>query len=56
VPGRDAVSLGPEWAPLEVYARYLWQRHKLKIIAVLILLLTELAVLTLGGTLARGPG
>jgi len=56
VPGRKALSLGPEWAPLEIYARYVWQRHKLKIIAVLILLLTELAVLTLGGTLARGPG
>lgn len=43
-------------AAIEAFAQYLWERHKLKLIAVVIVLLTELAILTLGGTLARGPG
>lgn len=55
VPGRATVA-DSRRAALASFSQFLWRRHKLKIIAVLILLLTELAVLTLGGTLARGPG
>ena len=34
----------------------LWRRHKWKILSLLFLLLTELCVLLLGSTLARGNG
>lgn len=33
----------------------LWRRHKWKIIAVLFLILTELCLTMLGGTMALGP-
>jgi len=33
----------------------IWRRHRWKIIAVLFLLLTELCLSLLGGTLGRGP-
>ena len=34
----------------------LWRRHRLKILVLLFLVLTELCLMLLGGSLVRGPG
>jgi hypothetical protein len=34
----------------------LWRRHKWKVLVVLFLLLTEMCLLLLGGSLVKGPG
>ena len=46
------VAAPPAREPVHVM---LWRRHKWKIIAVLFLILTELCLTMLGGTMALGP-